>query len=109
MVIAIRVGGVYSKIVCYAPHSSRTESHVESFLPGVNIFWVILPGTMIKHLYLRGLSFGSLEVVDLCLVCVPNQSVLDSQDFLDCYIGHGLLEIRIDALPLLRALYNLMC
>ena len=107
--IAIRVGGVYSKIVCYAPHSSRTESHVESFLTGVNIFGVILPGTMIQHLNLRGLSFRSLEIVDISLVSIPNKAVLDSQDFLDCCIGHGLLEILIDALPLLRALYNLMC
>jgi len=109
MVIVIRVGGIHSEIVSYAPHSSRTEPHVESFLPGVNIFWIILPGTMIQHLDLRGLSFGSLEVFDFSLVSVPNQAVLDSQDFFDCCIGHGLLEILIDALPLLRALYNLMC
>ena len=78
MVIVIRVGGIHREIVSYAPHSSRTEPHVESFLPGVNIFWIILPGTMIEHLDLRGLSFGCLEVVDLCLVSVPNQAVLDS-------------------------------
>ena len=109
MVIGIRVGGIHSEIVCYAPHSSRTEPHIESFLPGVNIFWIILPGTMIQHHDLRGLSFRSLEVVDLCLVGVPNQAILDSQNFLDCCIGNGLLEIIIYALPLLRALYNLMC
>jgi hypothetical protein len=86
-----------------------TEPYVESFLPCVNIFWVILFGTMIQHLDLRGLSFGCLEVDYLSLVSVPNQAVLDSHDFLDCYIGHGLLEILIDALPLLRALFYLMC
>jgi hypothetical protein len=109
VVIVIRIGGLHSEIVCYAPHSSRTESHVESFLTGVNVFGVILPGTMIQHLDLRGLSFGSLEIVDISLVSVPNQAVLDSQDFLDGCIRHGLLEILINTLPLLRALYNLMC
>jgi hypothetical protein len=78
MVIAIRVGGINSEIVCLAPHSSRAEPHVKSFLPGVNIFGVILPGTMIQHLDLGGLTFGSLEVVNLCLVSVPNQAVLNS-------------------------------
>jgi hypothetical protein len=78
MVITIRVGGIHSEIVCLSPHSSGAEPHVESFLPGVNIFGVILPGTMIQHLDLRGLTFGSLEVVDLCLVSVPNKAVLNS-------------------------------
>jgi hypothetical protein len=104
MVKAIRVGGIHSEIVCYAPRSSMAEPYIESFLPGINIFWVILFGTMIQHLDLRGVSFGSLEVVYLSLVSVPNQAVLDSQDFLDCCIGHSFLEILIDALPLLRAL-----
>ena len=101
-------GGIHSEIVSYAPHSSRTEPHVESFLPGVNIFWVILPGSMIQHFDLRWLSFGSLEVVYLCLISVPNQAVLDSHDSLDSCIGHGLLEILIDTLPLLRALHHLV-
>jgi hypothetical protein len=103
MVKVIRVGGIHGEIICYAPRSSMTEPYVESFLAGVDICWVILFGTMIKHFDLRGLSFGSLVVVYLSLVSVPNQAVLDSQDFLDFCIGHCLLEILIDALPLLRA------
>ena len=110
MAVGIRVGGIHSEIVCLAPHSSGiTEPHVESFLPGVNISWIILPGTMIQHLDLRGLAFGSLKVVDLCLVSVPNQAVLNPKDLLDSRIRHSLLEILIDTLPLLRALHHLMC
>jgi hypothetical protein len=63
---------------------------------------------MIQHLDLRWLSFGSLEVVYLCLVSVPYQAVLDSKDSLDSCIMHGLFEILIDTLPLLRALYHLV-
>ena len=81
MMIVIRVGGIHSEIVRLAPHSSLTVPHVEPFLAGKNIFWVSITGTMIQHHDLRGLSFRSLKVVDLCLVSVQNQAVLDSQDF----------------------------
>jgi len=81
MCVGVRVGSIGSKVISLPPHSSSTESHVNSLLMTVDIFRVIIACTMVQDLYLRGLSPEYLEVLDLCLEGVPYQEVLNSHNF----------------------------